>query len=236
MASERAGGVWHQWTQERPRPRRHAWSGCRIESCRKDRLGEKDLRCRTGNPRRGLPSPNTDRYVPPGRPLSPKGSPHPVSPRPEGRCPTTASPKTGAEGGKETEVSPETAATRPDQRTRRFEGPPSCISVRAEALGRGPHPPLSGAFTCKKMLARIDGSDNTKLRNRSRILCIISPELHISFTSCPQLCPQVVVAAGAVALCGGAATLDSGLGAAALQQEAKRGSLGPLVDLCCAAV
>jgi hypothetical protein len=51
-------------------------------------------------------------------------------------------------------------------------------------------PPISGAFTCKKMLARIEGSDNTKLPKELEFLCIVSPELHNLFTSCPQLCPQ----------------------------------------------
>jgi hypothetical protein len=63
---------------------------------------------------------------------------------------------------------------------------------RTEARRRGPHPPQSGAFTCKEMLARMAGSDNRKLLRRHEILCIVSPELHISFTSCPQLYPQHV--------------------------------------------
>lgn len=61
---------------------------------------------------------------------------------------------------------------------------------RTEARRRGPHPPQSGAFTCKEMLARMAGGDNTKLPIGKEILCIVSPELHNSFTSCPQLYPQ----------------------------------------------
>jgi len=67
---------------------------------------------------------------------------------------------------------------------------------RTEARRRGPHPPQSGAFTCKEMLARMAGGDNTKLPRSNEILCIVSSELHIFFTSCPQLYPQPVESRG----------------------------------------
>ena len=60
--------------------------------------------------------------------------------------PKTATTKTGGNRG-----SPETAAIRPDRRTRRFEGPPNCISCEPKLWGEGRTrrvPALSRARRC----------------------------------------------------------------------------------------
>jgi hypothetical protein len=139
----------------------------------------------------GLPSPRRD---PANR----------TDPRPEGRCTLP---------GSDPKVEPIRRSDQQDRKEPRFlqdrsrhlpkplpEGNRSLEPRlrRTEARRRGPHPPQSGAFTCREMLARIAGSDNTKLPERGEILCIVSPELHISFTSCPQVCPQPVESRGEV--------------------------------------
>lgn len=165
--------------------------------------GQPGFRCRTGSFRRSLPSPDRDWDVPTELSGSPKGPPQPADLRPEGRCTlrTDRSEDRPIRRPGGTEAPP-----RPlhpvGPRTRKSLAP-RVAPPWSRSSRRGPHPPFSGAFTCKKMLAQLAESDNRKLPVRPRFLCIVSFELHKSFTSCPQLYPQP---AGRRFLCGLAAT------------------------------
>lgn len=107
-------------------------------------------------------------------------------------------PKTGPSAGREEPKLLRDRCTPSGPRTRKSLAP-RVAPPWSRSSRRGPHPPFSGAFTCKKMLAQLAESDNRKLPARPRFLCIISFELHKSFTSCPQLYPQP---AGRRFLCG----------------------------------
>lgn len=199
--------------------------------------GQPSFRNRMFGPRRGVPSPNCA-WGPFGLSFPRREPANRTGLRPEGRCTLLEpDPKIGQtrrsnqQGRKEPRLLLDRSRVLPN---RQPEGNRSLEPRlrRTEARRRGPHPPQSGAFTCKQMLARKTQVDNTKLPKRRGILCIVSRELHISFTSCPQLCPQR----------GGPKRQMRGRRVGAPQRRCpadpgwRRSGEGGCVDLCCAAV
>lgn len=210
--------------------------------------GQPGFRCRTVNSRRSLPSPDRDWDVPTELSGSPKGPPQPADLRPEGRCTlwTDRSEDRPIRRPGGTEAPPRPLhPVRP--RTRKSLAP-RVAPPWSRSSRRGPHPPFSGAFTCKKMLAQLPESDNRKLPAGEKILCIVSFELHIWFTSCPQLYPQRAgrwILRGIAAawrrvrrMVGRAGDLarESGAASGRVSGAGRGPGSGPRVDLCCAAV
>ena len=196
--------------------------------------GQPGFRNRMVGLRRDVPSPNSAGGSS-GLPSPRRDPANRTDLRPEGRCallgsdpkiePTRRSSQQGRKEPKLLQDRPRALPKRQPEGNRSLEP----RLRRTEARRRGPHPPQSGAFTCKQMLARIAESDNTKLPKRGEILCIVSCELHISFTCCPQLCPQQVETRGEVRDAQGPARPA----AKALRARVKTWGF---VDLCCAAV